>query len=432
VTRVTRRVLLASLLLTASATAPAAAGPAQDWRAAALASFDQTWQTVNDTFYDPTFGGLDWTSVRDELRPRVERARDPDEGRAVLRAMLARLGQSHFVLLSRSAGEDTLPGDATVAVDVRAEPAGVLIVGVEPDSTARTDGIHAGDRLVAIDDEQASTWYEAAEGPDERTRLVAVWKRAYRALHGPRGTRARLTLVTPANDRRVVTTMRGIEPGETVTLGNLPPLAVRTRVSEARTPAGRRVGVIAFNVWMTAISEPVATAVDSFREASGIVIDLRGNPGGLAEMMRGIAGHFLAEPALLGRMHLRTAELEFRANPRRSTSDGRRVEPFAGRVAILIDELTASTSECFTGALQSLGRARVFGKTSRGAALPAATRQLPSGDVLMYAIGDFVTSTGGRLEGTGVIPDQAVSRSPEALAAGRDEPLEAALAWMDR
>jgi len=422
---------MASLLLAAAA-APASARRAQDWRAAALASFDQTWQTVNDTYYDPTFGGLDWASVRDELRPRVERARDADEARAVLRLMLARLGQSHFVILSRSAGHDTLPGDATVAIDLRAEPAGIDVVRVEPGSNASRDGIDAGDRIVAIDDEQASTWYDEAEGPDERTRLVGVWRRAFRALHGPSGSRARLTLVSPDNRQRVVNTLRANERGETVILGNLPPLTVRTRVSEARTPAGRRVGVIAFNVWMTAISEPFAAAVDSYRNARGIVIDLRGNPGGLAEMMRGIAGHFFAEPALLGRMHLRTAELEFRANPRRSTSDGRRVEPFAGRVAILIDELTASTSECFTGALQSLGRARVFGKTSMGEALPAATRQLPSGDVLMYAIGDFVTSTGVRLEGTGVTPDQVVLRSREALAAGRDEALEAALAWMDR
>jgi carboxyl-terminal processing protease len=422
-------VFAASLLLTVGGAA--SAGRAQDWRAAALASFDQTWQTVQDTYYDPTFGGLDWTSVRNELRPRVEQARDADDARAVLRVMLARLGQSHFVILSRSAGHDTLPGEATVAIEIRAESAGVVIVRVEPDSNAGRDGIDAGDRVVAIDDEQASTWYAEAEGPDERARLVAVWKRAFRALHGPGGSRARLTLVSPSNRQRVVDTPRGNERGETVTLGNLPPLTVRTRVTEARTPAGRRVGVIAFNVWMTAISEPFASAVDSYRDATGIVIDLRGNPGGLAEMMRGVAGHFLGEPALLGRMHLRTADLEFRANPRRATSDGRRVEPFAGPVAILIDELTASTSECFTGALQSLKRARVFGRTSMGEALPAATRQLPTGDVLMYAIGDFVTSTGVRLEGTGVIPDQPVPRSRTALAGGRDEALEAALAWMD-
>jgi carboxyl-terminal processing protease len=130
-------------------------------------------------------------------------------------------------------------------------------------------------------------------------------------------------------------------------------------------------------------------------------------------------------------MKMRAVELEFRANPRRSTADGRRVAPFAGPVAILIDELTGSASECFAGGLQSLGRARVFGETSMGQALPAATRQLANGDVLMYAIGDFITATGARLERTGVVPDEVVPLSIARLAAGGDGALAAALAWID-
>ena len=69
-------------------------------------------------------------------------------------------------------------------------------------------------------------------------------------------------------------------------------------------------------------------------------------------MMSGIAGHFFADPAtLLGRMQTRQGQLEFRPNPRLSTIDGRRVTPYAGPVALLVDDLTASASECFAGAL---------------------------------------------------------------------------------
>jgi carboxyl-terminal processing protease len=125
------------------------------------------------------------------------------------------------------------------------------------------------------------------------------------------------------------------------------------------------------------------------------------------------------------------APLTFRVNPRFATSDGRKVEPYAGPVALLVDELTGSTSETFAGALQSLGRARVFGRSTMGQALPALTKQLPNGDVLVHAIGDFVTSTGKSLEGDGVIPDEAVPLSPRALAEGRDQVLEAALRWFD-
>jgi carboxyl-terminal processing protease len=222
-----------------------------------------------------------------------------------------------------------------------------------------------------------------------------------------------------------------VEDGDVVSFGNLPPFRARIRIQDARTPAGRLVGVVGFNVWMPIVAQPFESAIDRFRDADGIVIDLRGNPGGLADMIRGIAGHVLAEPLLLGRMRMRAVNLEFRANPRRATADGRRVEPYAGPVAVLVDALTGSASECFAGGLQSLGRVRVFGNATMGRALPAATRSLPNGDVLMYAVGDFVTSNGRRLEGDGVVPDEVVPMEPGALAAGRDAEWYA-LRWIDR
>jgi carboxyl-terminal processing protease len=190
--------------------------------------------------------------------------------------------------------------------------------------------------------------------------------------------------------------------------------------------------VIGFNVWMTAVDPEFQKAVDRFRSADGIVLDLRGNPGGLAAMIMGLSGHFLSERATLGVMKTKQSELRFNANPRLVSAGGERVQPYAGPLAILIDGLTGSASECFTGGLQSLGRARVFGETSMGQALPALFDRLPNGDVLIHAWGDFVTGTGVRIEGRGVVPDEPVAPSRDALLAGRDLPLERALAWIDR
>jgi carboxyl-terminal processing protease len=427
-----RRVLACGVCLAAIvATGPA--GVAQDWKPAAVASFDEVWATINETFPDPTFSGLDWAAVKAELRPAVQAAESPEAARAIIRQMLARLRRSHFVLMPAATPDAAaLTGTATVPIEIRPWTSGVVITRVTPGSTAAEAGVTAGSTLLAVDDQPASSWMSAAQGATDRARGYDVWRRASRALHGPSDSAATLRLRAPTGEEREVRVRRVPEPGQVVQFGNLAPLRVRVETDDVSTSGGRRVGVIAFNYWMIAINADVDAAVDRFRRHDGLVFDLRGNPGGLAGMMTGIAGHVVATDALLGRMQARTVPLFYRVNPRVVTADGRRVTPFAGPVAIIVDELTASTSECFAGGLQSLGRARVFGRASAGQALPASTKRLPNGDVLMYAIMDFVTSTGRSIEGDGVVPDESQPLDPAALAAGRDTALEAALRWIDR
>jgi carboxyl-terminal processing protease len=409
--------------------APAATQP---WRDAALASFDVTWQTIDESYYDTTFGGIDWKAVRDQLRPGVERAQSADDARDVIRQMLARLGESHFVLLPSSPTADSLPGAGAVAIEFRVSDGAVVITRVEAGSSAEIAGLIPGDVVLGVDREEAEDWRAHAAAVPEKMRMLNMWRQVTRALHGSPDSVARVRIQRPGVPAQEYSVRRTRPSGTVVTVGNLPPLQVRVDVRGMRTAERRDVGVIAFNLWMPAINEPIADGIERFRASAGLVLDLRGNTGGLAEMMRGIAGHVLSEPLVLGRMQTRQAQLEFRANPRRSRADGRAVEPFSGPVAILVDELSGSTSECFAGGLQDLGRVRVFGRRTMGQALPAVTKGLPNGDTLMYVLGDFVTSKGRRLEGLGVIPDQVVPLDRRALATGRDLELEAALRWIDQ
>ena len=333
-----------------------------EWKSLTLAAFNETWDTINQSFYDPTFGGLDWPGVAAELRPQVQNAATPEAARRVIQQMLARLHQSHFSLLTSAIASDALPGEAVVPVELRVMTDGVVIFRVRAGSTAERAGLKPGDRLVRVDNEEAQSWRASSVGSDERAKKLDEWRRAFRALHGQPGTVAVVDVLDPQGHERVASVARTVEPGDAVTLGNLPPMHVRTTVTDARTPSGKTVGVIAFNIWMTAVSDPFAAAIDKYRHSKGIVIDLRGNPGGLADMIRGIAGHLVSEPAVLGRMHMRAADLEFRANPRRSTAEGGGSSRSPGRWRCIVDDLTASASECFAGGLQSLGRARVFGR----------------------------------------------------------------------
>ena len=162
------------------------------------------------------------------------------------------------------------------------------------------------------------------------------------------------------------------------------------------------------------------------------MLDLRGNPGGVAGLSAGLAGYFVDEAESLGTLKYRDSELHLRINPRRVSREGKALSIYQGPLAILINQFSASTSEIFTAGLQDLGRARVFGETSAAAALPAVIERLPNGDLLMHALADLTRPSGERVEGIGVVPDEAIQLTRPALQAGVDEVLESALDWISR
>jgi carboxyl-terminal processing protease len=410
--------------------------PAAAQSPAPVETFDAVWRIVRDTHFDPGLNGVDWNAVRTELRPRALAASNPGELRVVIGEMLGRLGQSHFVLVPSSADS---PRDARVdasgdpGFDVRLSGREVLVTSVEPEGGAASVGVRAGWRVAAIDGVPVAQILGRLDpGTPERLLNVEAWRAIETRLRGPAGSNAALTFEDADGKSVAIPVPRRPESGEPVTIGNLPTMHVRVESEKRRTLTGGTAGVIRFNVWMPAVDARFQGAMDDLRASDGIVIDLRGNPGGLAAMMMGISGHFVAERKPLGVMKTRDSELKFVANPRLVNAAGVRVEPFAGPVAILVDAMSGSATECFAGGMQSIGRARVFGQTSMGQALPALFDKLPNGDLLIHAYGDFVTANGTRLEGRGVVPDEIVPLRREDLLAGRDATLDAALAWIDR
>lgn len=423
-----RRILPFALVVVLGARAGAESPLDASW----LESFDTAWKIVHDTYYDPTFNGVDWDAVKRELRPRAEAARTSEALRDVIREMIGRLKDSHFALVSGGAGLDRNARDTSgdPGFDVRLEANQVLVTTVPHDGRAWAAGLRPGWIVTAVDDRPLGEEIaRATSGLAPRFAVVQGWRVAIERLRGPVGTTAVIEATDGTGATRVVKVERVGEPGEPVKLGSFPELRVQTGERTLSGQRGTPVGYIRFNVWLTPVDAFLSRAVDSHRADTGIVLDLRGNPGGLAGMLMGVAGQFLTEHVSLGEMRSRDATLKFLANPRTVSDEGRAVVPYSGRLAILVDGMTGSASECFAGGMQSIGRARVFGERTMGQALPALFDRLPNGDVLIHAYADFVTATGTRLEGRGVVPDVDVPWSRDALLAGRDAALDAAVRW---
>ena len=155
------------------------------------------------------------------------------------------------------------------------------------------------------------------------------------------------------------------------------------------------------------------------RDAPGIVLDLRGNRGGLMALVYGLGGLLETRDVSFGVMRTRAGWFEMRIRPQRAA--------YRGQLAVLIDGGTQSAGEIFAGGLQESGRATVVGERSAGATLPSAVKELPTGAILQYAFADFVTANGELLEGKGVLPDVSVKLNRRSLLAGHDPQLEAAV-----
>jgi carboxyl-terminal processing protease len=139
-------------------------------------------------------------------------------------------------------------------------------------------------------------------------------------------------------------------------------------------------------------------------------------------MACGIAGWLIEGDGFeLGEMQLRDYKMKFVVNPR--------LDPWKKPVAILVDEGSASTTEILAQGLQDLGVARIFGRTTAGAALPSMIVRLPCGDLMQYAIAGYHSRSGKRLEGAGVVPDEVIPVDIQKIREEGDPTLRAALRW---
>ncbi|PYT26643.1 MAG: hypothetical protein DMG58_21985 [Acidobacteria bacterium] len=394
-----------------------------------IQSFEFIWSTIRDQYWDPSFGGVNWIDVHDELGPELERAVTMQQAREVMGQMMGRLGKSHFAIIPNDvygdvdAGSGEGRGSGTAGLDVRVLDEHALVTTIERSSPAAAQGVHAGWEILAIDGAELAPLLRrlSALYRDSTARELYLARAVMAKLAGEAGRTVQVQFLDGA-DVRVTKRIERIQPqGSLAHFGYLPPMHVWIKSRKVAD----NIGYVAFNLFLdpARLMPEFGDAVHSCADCAGVIIDLRGNPGGLGIMAMGMAGWFIEKPdQRLGTMHTRQAPLKFTVNPRLPT--------YRGPLAILVDGSSGSTSEVFAGGMKDLGRARIFGTRTAGAALPSAIDRLPNGDAFQHALADYISEGGQPLEGVGVAPDVEVRLTRAALLAGRDPVLDAAIEWI--
>lgn len=308
--------------------------------------------------------------IEESAAQPVDRA---DLERAAVEGMLKSLGDrwsSYYDPSEYASFEDALEGRYSgVGLWVRAGRTGVVVSSVQAESPAAKAGLVPGDVIASVDG-----W------PTSGGSVGEVVQR----LRGPSGSDVLLGVVREQVTLDVVVT-RAVLNTSNVTVEQLADGVTRIDIRTFTRGVGRSVRE--------------AMDADPATYAGGVILDLRGNPGGLLDEAVEVASAFLDGGPVVS--------YEQRDAPDRvldALGEGNTTVP----VVVLVDGGTASAAEVVTAALQDRNRAVVVGTRTYGKGSVQEPIELPDGSAIEFTIGRYLTPAGRVIDGRGVEPDVLV------------------------
>lgn len=363
-------------------------------RADRLKVFEEAWGAVNKHFFDPNFNGVNWAQVREQYRPQAEAAPNKTQLNETLQKMLNELRSSHL----------------TMTVHVKFKKQTVEQELARKVSRRESLTFDAGMKYVRIDGKWVVSSVAEGSGAHsagvQRGWQVTHWNGESADGDSPfacdlnQQVKARFTDLREEEKQLVLTCKLYPEPPSQ-------PERISRRLENGMT-------YFRFTEFSPGLESWLTDQVAQAQTASAIVLDLRGNHGGTIAVLEKCLAPFFDAPTVFG---------EFRERNSKKTSlktQGRNPKAYRGRVAVLIDEKSASAAEIFAAALQEAGRAVVVGRRSSGDVLAGISYGLSQGFRINIPIWDYHTAKGLRLEKRGVIPDEGVTLTLKDFLANRD------------
>jgi C-terminal peptidase prc len=294
-----------------------------------------------------------------------------------------------------------------------------VVTRVEANSAAEKAGLKTGSVVEKVNDVSLAEFLKQIEIHYAKIRNIKKYlpgEVVDYMLNGEKDSFVLLSVSSETGQTKEFKVQRERLRGETISIGeNYPEQFLKFETASLND----QTGYIKFNLFALPVVEKFCAALTELKDKRAIIIDLRGNGGGILGTLLGLGGMLTEKSIDLGTSIYKVGSENMVA--------ASKAKNYKGRLVFLVDNQTASAAEVFAAALQENNRALVVGEKTAGEALPSVSVQLPTGAVLLYPIANFKTHNGNYLEGKGVEPNFVVAQDRKMLSSGKDAPLETAL-----
>jgi len=350
-------------------------------------------------------------SILDEVYAILDRdfvepdAVDLDDFRtAAINGIVASLDDPHSAFIDAETfaltSESILGAFEGIGATVNLQDAEIVITSTFRGSPAEAVGIRAGDAILSVDGESTEGW---------------SLQLAVSVIRGERGTPVVLGVRHRDGEMEEITVIR-----DNIIVPSVQSLQISDRLGNAVTD----LAYILITQYTANTRDELIPFLDAMRNAglSQVIIDLRGNPGGLLTATVETTGEFIDGGVVLTQVDRDGSTRSFEAPRGGSALD---VE-----IVILTDGGSASGSEVMAAALRDHGRAVIIGEQTLGKGTVNLPRMLSDGSVLYVSIARWLTPNGNRIEEIGVTPDIVVTPTDDDFNARRDVQLFAAIEFL--
>jgi carboxyl-terminal processing protease len=349
--------------------------------------YGKAWRIIKESYFDQKYGGgsgdsQDWGRWEHHYDGKLKTSEDSHKA---IETMLASLGDPYTRFLDRDAFDEEKSQieahlfGVGMQLGMNKEHKVVVIAPIEG-TPAFNAGIQPGDEIIEVDTK-----------PVKGQSLDQVVKQ----IRGLINTKVNITFLRKTDKRKVALTRAEIPIKAVATTERLPD----------------NIGYIRLDSFISQkANSEMRASLNKLKDADGLIIDLRNNPGGLLTNAIDIASMFLDKGIVVSTID----------------ADGyKQSQPVSGNVVthqpmvVLINSGSASASEILSGALHDNGRAKLVGMKSFGKGLVQAINRLDDGSGINVTIARYLTPNDTDIHKVGIVPDYKVEVKDDDLTKGK-------------